>query len=76
MITINGLTKAQVALLDTMWSIDSAEDYEQWKDGLSEDTMNTVDTLEQLVLLAELDEIEDSECGKAKKVLDKIMSLG
>jgi hypothetical protein len=73
MITINGLTKRQVFLLDKMWSIDSAADYEEWKSGLNESTMNTVDTLEQMVLLAELDEIGDAECDKAMGLLGKYM---
>ena len=55
--TITGLTKRQVFLLDKMWSIKGIEEYEEWKAGLSEQTMNTVDTLEQLVYWAELDEI-------------------
>lgn len=73
MITIHGLTKRQVFLLDKMWSIDSAEDYEEWKSGLNESTMNTVDTLEQMVLLAELDDIQDSECDKAMSLLKGFM---
>ena len=76
MITIDGLTKAQCDLLDTMWNIDSVEDYEEWKSGLDENTMNMVDTLEQMVVLAELDEILDEECEPAKKVLDEIMKMG
>ena len=55
--TITGLTKRQVFLLDKMWSIKGIEEYEEWKLGLSEQTMNTVDSLEQLVYWAELDEI-------------------
>lgn len=71
MITIDGLTKQQVNLLDTMWSIDSAVDYEEWKSGLSEQTMNTVDTLEQMVMLAELDVVTDM--GTAHGLLLDIM---
>jgi hypothetical protein len=59
MISIDGLTKHQVQLLDTMWALDSIEDYDQWYTGLDEDTMNMVDTLEQMVILAELDNVED-----------------
>jgi hypothetical protein len=73
MITINGLTKKQVRMLDTMWAIDSASDYEEWKSNLSEYDMNMVDTLEHMVMLAELDQIEDSECGPAMNVLSKYM---
>jgi hypothetical protein len=55
-----------------MWSIDSASDYEEWKSGLSEQTMNTVDTLEQMVMLAELDDIQDDECNVARELLSRI----
>jgi len=57
--TITGLTKRQVFLLDKMWSIKGIEEYEEWKSGLNEQTMNTVDSLEQLVMWAELDDITD-----------------
>jgi hypothetical protein len=76
MISIDGLTQEQCDLLDTMWNIKGVHEYEDWKNGLSERMMDLVDTLEQMVILAELDDITDEECGKAKKVLDKIMSLG
>jgi hypothetical protein len=55
-----------------MWSIDSASDYEEWKSGLNEQTMNTVDTLEQMVMLAELDDIQDDECNVARELLSRI----
>jgi len=71
-VTITGLTKRQVFLLDKMWSIDSASDYEEWKSDLDEQTMNTVDTLEQMVMLAELDDIQDDECTVARSVLSRI----
>ncbi len=73
MITISGLTKRQVELLDTMWELKDMEDYEQWRDSLDEDTMNEVDTLEQMVLLAQSDEIADCECEKAMAYIEKFM---
>ncbi len=73
MITISGLTKRQVELLDTMWELKDMEDYEEWKNSLNEETMNEVDTLEQMVLLAQSDEIADCECEKAMAYLDKFM---
>jgi len=73
MITITGLTKKQVELLDTMWELQDIEDYENWKSSLDEETMNEVDTLEQMVLLAQSDEIADCECEKAMAYLDKFM---
>jgi hypothetical protein len=73
MITITGLTKKQVELLDTMWEIKDIEEYDQWRNSLDENTMNEVDTLEQMVLLAQSDEIADCECDKAMAYLDKFM---
>ncbi len=73
MITISGLTKRQVELLDTMWELKDMEDYEQWRDSLDEETMNEVDTLEQMVLLAQSDEIADCECEKAMAYIEKFM---
>ena len=73
MITITGLTKKQVELLDTMWDLVDIEDYENWRNSLDENTMNEVDTLEQMVLLAQSDEIEDCDCEKALAYLDKFM---
>ncbi len=73
MITITGLTKRQVELLDTMWELKDMEDYEQWRDSLDEETMNEVDTLEQMVLLAQSDEIADCECEKAMAYIEKFM---
>lgn len=73
MITISGLTKKQVKLLDTMWELQDIEDYENWKNSLDENTMNEVDTLEQMVLLAQSDEIADCDCEKAMAYLGKFM---
>lgn len=73
MITITGLTKKQVELLDTMWEIKDIEEYDQWRDSLDEETMNMVDTLEQMVILAQSDEIADCECEKAMAYLSKYM---
>ena len=69
MITIDGLTKGQVKLLDTMWDIDGYQEYMEWKDQLSTSTRREVEVLEQMVALAEIDDVEDVEL--AKKVLAK-----
>jgi len=76
MITITGLSKEACDLLDIMWSIETVEEYELWKNSLDLETMDAVCVLEEMVIWAELDEIEDSECEKAKKVLDEIMKMG
>ena len=72
MITITGLSKEACDLLDIMWAIDTAEEYEQWNNSLDLETMDAVCVLEEMVMWAELDEITDEECESAKKVLDKI----
>ncbi len=59
MISIDGLTKHQVQLLDKMWSLDGIEEYDSWYSTLDENTMNMVDTLEQMIILAELDDVVD-----------------
>ena len=60
--TITGLTRRQVFLLDKMWSIKGVEEYEEWNSSL--------DTLEQLVVWAELDDITD--VSDAQRVLGGI----
>lgn len=67
MITITGLTKRQVALLDKMWAIDGYEEYMEWR---STQDKREIYTLEQLIMLAELDEVED--VSDAVSVLDRI----
>ena len=71
MITITGLSKEACDLLDIMWSIETVEEYENWKNSLDLETMDAVCVLEQMVMWAELDDITDEECVVAKKLLDK-----
>jgi hypothetical protein len=55
MITIEGLTKGQVKLLDIMWSITDIQVYEEWKAALSEELQDMVDVLEKLALYETLE---------------------
>jgi len=73
MIQIDGLKPYQVKLLDLMWSIESAEEYEKFKSMLSEDLMNEVDTLEQMIVLATIDEEMDETLTDAKEALNKFV---
>ena len=73
MIQIDGLKPYQVKLLDLMWSIESAEEYEKFKSMLSEDLMNEVDTLEQMIVLATIDEEMDDTLTDAKEALSKFV---
>jgi hypothetical protein len=70
MITIDGLTKEQVKLLDIMWSIYDIEVYDEWKSALSEELQNTVDVLEKLALYETL-EGELQDFTQANQVLKK-----
>lgn len=73
MITINGLSKAQVKLLDIMWSINDTEVYDEWKSALNLELQDMVDVLEMMIILATLDEDAEAmqEYPDAQKVLSK-----
>jgi hypothetical protein len=70
MITIDGLAKKHVELLDTMWSIHDLEVYDQWKSSLSEQLQDLVDVLEELVLYETLEE-SLQDFSEAKQLLNK-----
>ena len=69
MVTIDGLTKAQVALLDKMWAIDEYEAYIAWKNTLPRRTLRQVVVLEEMLFLAEIDEVEHT--NDAMEILRK-----
>ena len=73
MITISGLTKRQVKLLDKMWAIDSYQDYMDWKEAMTEKQIQEVESLEEMIMLAENDEVDT--LVDANKFLKKVMSL-
>lgn len=56
---IEGLTKAQVALLDKMWAIDGFAEYMEWKSNLDTKTLRMVETFEELLLLQDIDQVDD-----------------
>lgn len=72
MITINGLTVHQVALLDEMWACDSLEEFEEFMETLDAADRAEAYSLQRMILLAELDEVVAKDPLKeAKQVLDK-----
>lgn len=73
MISISGLTKRQVKLLDKMWAIDSYQDYMDWKEAMTEQQIQEIESLEQMVMLAENDEVDS--LSEANNVLKKVMSI-
>lgn len=56
MIEINGLTQAQVAMLDEMWACDTYEEFEQWLDTLTPHGRAQALRLQNMLILAELDQ--------------------
>lgn len=56
MITINGLTKYQVEMLDHMWSLDSEEDYLTWYNLLDEEDQKMADTLMRMLVIESAEE--------------------
>lgn len=71
MITIHGVNKRQVKLLDKMWEIDSFEDYNFWKESLSAEARREVGLLEELVLLADIDNMVEEDVSDAVTVLSR-----
>ena len=63
MITISGLTKYQVEMLDHMWSLDSEEEYLTWYNLLDEEDQKMADTLMKMIIIESVEEepIEISE---------------
>jgi hypothetical protein len=74
-IQIDGLSKAQVILLDIMWSIDSPEVYGEWKQALNLKLQNMVDVLEEMVVLATIDQELDQtqDFTETKELLNKFV---
>jgi len=53
---IQGLTEEQVEMLDFMWTLDSLEEFEEWKATLDRRERLMADTLQHMVLAASLDD--------------------
>lgn len=66
MITISGLTAEQVQLLDIMWGLQDIQDYDNWKNSLSESTQNMVCSLEELVMIETLEQSLTSVAAAAQ----------
>jgi hypothetical protein len=72
-IVITGLTPTQVAMLDTMWAIDSEDDYLEWRDTLSGDEAAMADQLIQLLLVEIDDNIDTDDLSMTTAYLKKYM---
>jgi hypothetical protein len=70
-LTISGLTKHQVSLLDTMWQMQEFEQVEAWQQTLSVQDQQQVDLLIRMVLLAATDDVLVEETAQANEYLQK-----
>lgn len=70
---IQGLTEEQVEMLDFMWSLDSLEEFEEWKSGLDRREQLLADTLQRMVLMATLDDVLEDviKFPEAKQLLQQ-----
>lgn len=68
--TINGLTYYQKDLLECMWQIDTAEEFEEWYLNLDDYDQREVDLLKLLLVYDLLDEVDD--LTEACEVIERI----
>lgn len=72
MITIDGLTKEQVCMLDEMWALDSIAEIAEWVENLPEHKRPMAELLQHMLILASIDD-DLEELSDATKVLDKFI---
>jgi hypothetical protein len=72
MITIDGLTKEQVLMLDEMWELDSMEEMAEWMENVPESKRPMAELLQEMLILASIDD-DLEELSDATKVLDKFI---
>lgn len=72
MITIDGLTKEQVRMLDDMWALDSMDEMSEWMENLPEQKRPMAELLQHMLILASIDD-DLEELSDATQVLDKFI---
>ena len=74
-IKLSGLTYEQVEMLDTMWSLDTIDEFFNWYETLDKDDQNTVDTLQRLIILEVADAVweKTNKFPQAKVLLKQFM---
>ena len=68
--TINGLTYYQKDLLECMWEIDTAEEFQEWYQLLDNYDQREVDLLKLMLVYDLLDEVDD--LSEAREVIDRV----
>ena len=74
MITLDGLSKAQVAMCDLLWDIDDINEMELFLDTLDAANKKMAMTLIQMIVLADIDQQVNSmeEYPDARQLLNSI----
>ena len=72
-LTIDGLTKKQVQMLDEMWSIDDEYEFLDWYEHLSEKEQHECDMLQRLILIESFDAVmaKEKDFSEANDALAK-----
>ncbi len=68
--SINGLTYYQKDLLECMWQIDTAEEFQEWYLNLDDYDQKEVDLLKLMLVYDLLDEVDDFT--QAREVIDRV----
>jgi hypothetical protein len=78
MITIDGLNKKQVAMLDKLWSIDRSEQLNKYLATLSTEDVRIAQTLIEMIILEQIDEDtkDQTRFPDVENLLEKIMKKG
>lgn len=75
-ISIPGLSKNQMYLMDKFWECENEDQFIEWFLGLSEHDRLQVESLQQMVMLAYIDNmVEISDMKEAKSVIHNIGGL-
>jgi hypothetical protein len=70
-IHLDNLTRAQVDMLDHMWSLETEQDYFDWYELLDAKDQHCADVLQRLIILETLEPAVVSDCSQARAVLQK-----
>ena len=74
MITIDGLSKKQVAMLDKLWSLDTTEEIIEWTATLNTEDQLMADVLMEMIRLeaTDLDTAEMNSFPEVEKILKNL----
>ena len=74
MITIDGLNKKQVEMLDKLWSLDTTEEILEWIDTLNATDQHMADVLIEMIRLevTDLETAEMENFPEVKKILKNL----